>query len=344
MKLIAFITLIIVTPVFMGVVFGIELSPVIAQVGAPPPPSGITAVNGPNPGEVNVTWSAVAGANYYRVGWIADDDYRAAGDDWLERFAFVDVAGKTAYTITRLTPGTDYWFIVASNSEQYGPPRWPQNWVPLRLNDDQSPCPTKPAVKDVDQSKETIIFGDLNWSSALLQNRIAQYIVEKGYGYPTDVRFGATLPLFQSLGYGNVDLLMEIWLPNQEKAWEAARADGSVISLGTSLGYDWQSAFVIPAYLQEQYPRLDHVADLKDPLFKRLFATSGTGGKARLVSCVIGWACEVVNAAQIEGYDLLDHVHVVNPGDGAALNADLYGAYERRQPWLGYQWAPTTRR
>ena len=42
--------------------------------------------------------------------------------------------------------------------------------------------------------KDPVIFGDLNWSSALLQNRIAQYIVEKGYGYPTDVKFGATLP------------------------------------------------------------------------------------------------------------------------------------------------------
>ena len=35
---------------------------------------------------------------------------------------------------------------------------------------------------------------------------------------------------------------------------------------------------------------------------------------------------------------LSDHVHIVNPGDGAALNADLYGAYEREEPWLGYQW------
>ena len=43
MKLVAFIILIIVTPVFMGVVFGVELSPVIAQVGAPPAPSGIAA-------------------------------------------------------------------------------------------------------------------------------------------------------------------------------------------------------------------------------------------------------------------------------------------------------------
>ena len=24
--------------------------------------------------------------------------------------------------------------------------------------------------------------------------------------------------------------------------------------------------------------------------------------------------------------------------DGAALNADLYGAYEKGEPWLGYQW------
>ena len=186
--------------------------------------------------------------------------------------------------------------------------------------------------------KETIVFGDLNWSSALLQNRIAQYIVEKGYGYPTDVKFGATLPLFQGLKNGDTDVTMEIWLPNQNEAWNAAREEGAVLSVGQSLGKDWQSAFVIPAYLQEQYPELDSVDDLKDPQYKELFATAETGDKARLVSCIIGWACETVNAAQVEGYGLSDHVEIINPGDGAALNADLYGAYEREEPWLGYQW------
>lgn len=186
--------------------------------------------------------------------------------------------------------------------------------------------------------KETIVFGDLNWSSALLQNRIAQYIVEKGYGYPTDVKFGATLPLFQGLQNGDTDVTMEIWLPNQTEAWDKAREDGAVLSVGQSLGKDWQSAFVIPAYLQEQYPELDNVEDLKDPQYKELFATAETGGKARLVSCIIGWACEEVNAAQVEGYGLSDHVEIINPGDGAALNADLYGAYEREEPWIGYQW------
>ncbi len=186
--------------------------------------------------------------------------------------------------------------------------------------------------------KDTIIFGDLNWSSALLQNRIAQYIVEKGYGYPTDVKFGATLPLFQGLQNGDTHVTMEIWLPNQDEAWNKAREDGAVLSVGKSLGSDWQSAFVIPAYLQEQYPDLDSVEDLKEQQYKDLFKTAETGDKARLVSCIIGWACEDVNAAQVEGYGLSDHVEIINPGDGAALNADLYGAYEREEPWLGYQW------
>ena len=192
------------------------------------------------------------------------------------------------------------------------------------------------AMKAVE--KETIVFTDLNWTSAQVQDRIAQYIVDKGYGYPTDVVFGATLPLFQGLRRGDSHVTMEIWLPNQAEAWMEAQAAGEVISVGKSLGKDWQSSFVIPAYLAEQHPDLDSVDDLKDDKYKELFATAETGGKARLVSCVIGWACEEVNAKQIEGYGLSDHIHVVSPGDSAAANADLYGSYEKGEPWLGYQW------
>ena len=188
------------------------------------------------------------------------------------------------------------------------------------------------------ESRETIVFSDLNWTSAQVQNRIAQYIVEKGYGYPTDVVFGATLPLFNGLRAGDTHVTMEIWLPNQDEAWMEAQGLGQVVSIGQSLGSDWQSAFVIPAYLQEEYPELDSVEDLKDEQYKSLFATAESGGQARLVSCVIGWACENVNAAQITGYGLDEHVHIVNPGDGAAANADLYGKYGKQEPWLGYMW------
>ncbi len=187
-------------------------------------------------------------------------------------------------------------------------------------------------------SIDTIIFSDLNWASAQVQNRVAQYIVEKGYGYSTDVVFGSTLPLFQGLRNGDTHVTLEIWLPGQSETWYPALDNGEVVEIGMSLGIDWESAFVIPAYLQEQYPELDSVEDLKDEKFKALFATTETGGKARLVSCQIGWACEEVIAAQVIGYGLEEHVHIITSSDNAALNADLYGAYEKGKPWIGYQW------
>ena len=193
-------------------------------------------------------------------------------------------------------------------------------------------------VEPEEEPKETIIFSDLNWNSALTQNRIAQYIVEHGYGYPTDTVLGFTLGNFQGLRAGDIHVTLEIWLPNQDEAWAEALAAREVVSVGASLGRDWQSTFVIPAYLQEEYPELDHVDDLKDPKIQELFETNESRGKARLVACPPGWACEAVNLAQIEGHGLEDYLHVIHPGSQDAMYAEVYGAYEREEPWLGYMW------
>ncbi len=201
-----------------------------------------------------------------------------------------------------------------------------------------APLPATQAIAiTIEPPKEPIVFSDLNWDSAQLQNRIAQYIVEKGYGYPSQAEFGGTLELFGRLRQGEIDVTMEIWLPNQDEAWAEAQAAGEVISAGSSLSSTWQSAFVIPAYIQEQHPELDSVEDLKDPQYRDLFATEGTDGKARLVSCLVGWACDEVNTAQVAGYGLSEHVHVVNPGTREIANGELYRLYEEGKPWLGYQ-------
>ncbi len=110
-----------------------------------PKPTNVQVVNGPNIGEVIVSWDAVAGANYYRIGWIANADVQqaaAAGTDVFERFVFVDIGGRPSYTATRLTPGEDYWFIVGSNDTRYGQPQWSE-WTILTLNDDATACPTQ---------------------------------------------------------------------------------------------------------------------------------------------------------------------------------------------------------
>ncbi len=187
-----------------------------------------------------------------------------------------------------------------------------------------------------DDSKDPIVFNDLGWDSALSQNRIAQYIVEKGYGYPTEVIEGGTTVAIPALRQGDSDVMMELWLPNASEAWEEATAAGEVVSLGESLSKLSQSTFMIPAYIQEAHPELDSVEDLKEEQYRKLFATPESGGKARLVSCPDGWACNVVNEIQVNGYGLSDYVQIVVPESEAALHSELFDLYEKKEPWLGY--------
>ena len=186
-------------------------------------------------------------------------------------------------------------------------------------------------------AKETIVFADLNWPSAQLQNAIARRIIEDGYEYPTDAIEGGTIPLQVGLLNGDIQVNMEVWLPNQQDFWDNALADGAIIPVGKSLDDNWQSAFVVPTYLVEQNPGLMTVQDIRDHL--HLFPQEG--GEAVLVNCISTWACSGVNEAQVNAYGLDDIITLQDPGSSAALFASLYGAYEKDEGWLGYLWGPT---
>ena len=187
--------------------------------------------------------------------------------------------------------------------------------------------------------KDAIVFSDLNWDSAQIQNRIAMYIVEHGYGYPVDTVFGGTIPLQTGLLNGDTQVTIEIWLPNQQEWWDNVTKTGQVIPVGKSLDDNWQSAFVVPTYVVEQNPTLKTVFDIPDHV--DLFVTPESGDKARLVSCISSWGCAKINEGQVESYGLSDHIDLVDPGSATALFADLEGAYEKGDNWLGYLWGPS---
>ena len=191
-------------------------------------------------------------------------------------------------------------------------------------------------------AQQPIIFGDLTFDTALTQNRIAQYIIEKGYGYPTDVVDGNIsgllqdmTGLMQSLRQGETDVIMELWLSISE-GWQDAFAAGDAVSLGASLDGISQSAFMMPAYVQAAHPELDSIEDLKEEQYQNLFATPESGGKARLVNCPPSWPCHAINQLQIAGYGMTEHIHIFVPATEAAMNRDLFDAYAKKEPWLGY--------
>ena len=195
------------------------------------------------------------------------------------------------------------------------------------------------------KDKREIVFGGLNWDSALIQNGVARYVVEHGYGYPTSQMEGSTLPLFQGLRKGSVDLTMEIWLPNQDTAWNEAVKAGEVIPVGKSLEDNWQSSFLIPQYRQDAHPGSDSVEDLKSDRYKVLFEQEG--GKVVLWGCLLSWGCrwmqdgDDTGPGQIVGMGLEDHVVLRHPGTSGALDAAIEAAFAKRDLILFYYWGPT---
>ena len=106
----------------------------------PPPPQSLTAVNGLNLGTATLTWTTVPGVSSYRVGWLAKEDYLAYIDNdmWRQKFAYSDVESESTWTVTRLTPGADYYFIVGRKHD--GGHSWSE-WQELTLNADVASCP-----------------------------------------------------------------------------------------------------------------------------------------------------------------------------------------------------------
>ena len=65
---------------------------------APLSPTDISVVNGSDLGEARLSWDEVTGATYYRVGWMADEDYRQAlsepNGEWRKELRYSNIVNQ----------------------------------------------------------------------------------------------------------------------------------------------------------------------------------------------------------------------------------------------------------
>ena len=94
-------------------------------------------MNGPEYGQAILRWTPAPGATLYRVGWLAVEDYEAnrANDAWRAKLSYSDVTLGSSHTVSRLTPGIEYFFIVGAGYHGSWV-SWPTTWNRLMLNDD----------------------------------------------------------------------------------------------------------------------------------------------------------------------------------------------------------------
>ncbi len=187
-----------------------------------------------------------------------------------------------------------------------------------------------------------IVFGNLDWDSAVFHNSVARFILEKGYGCKTDAIPGSTIPLLGGVTRGDVDVVMEVWSNNQPDIWKKGLEEKKVSEVGVNFADAVQNWYV-PRYLiegkQAQAKDLRSVADL--PKYKKLFKDQEEPSKGRFYNCIAGWICETVNTKKLHAYELeADYVNF-RPGTGAALAAAIESALKRKQPILFYYWGPS---
>lgn len=187
-----------------------------------------------------------------------------------------------------------------------------------------------------------VVLAGLDWDSNAFHNGVAGFILEHGYGCEIDEIPGSTIPLLNGMIRGDIDITMEMWIPNVREAWEKAEQDGDVAEVGVSYP-DAKQAWYVPKYMVEGddavAPDLKSVKDL--PKYAKLFEDPEDDEKGRFLNCILGWGCEVMNTKKLIAYDLMETFNNFRPGTGGAMSAAIESAILRKKPIVFYYWSPT---
>lgn len=188
-----------------------------------------------------------------------------------------------------------------------------------------------------EEEKPTITFYDGSWGSLWLSNAIAGFIMEEGYGYPTEEVTISTDVMWVSHPAGDVLVNMEEWPQNNPEVYNELIESGDLEALGYVLEGGPQF-WCIPQWVHEEY-NINTVFDMKEHW--ELFKDPEDPKKGRFIDCKIGWLCGDINDVKMEAYGLTEYYNIMEPGSAGAQAAAMAGAQKKHEPVFGYYWAPT---
>lgn len=196
-------------------------------------------------------------------------------------------------------------------------------------------------------NKKTLVFADAGWDSIRFHNDVAAFIIEKGYGYKTDVIPGSTAATFTGFRNGDIDIYMEVWTENIMDLYKESLDKGEILEVSTNFDDNAQGLYV-PTYvikgdsargIEPMAPDLKTVADLAK--YKDVFKDPEDPGKGRIYGSPSGWEVDKILQEKVKTYGLDKTFNYFGPGSDSALGASIASAVEKGEPWVGYYWEPT---
>ena len=186
-----------------------------------------------------------------------------------------------------------------------------------------------------------VTIADMNWNSATLIANIDQFILKNGFGCDAELVPGDTMPTGTSMvEKGEPDIAPELWSNSMKEALDKGVAEKRLRIAGKSLSDGGEEGFWVPKYMVDEHHELATIEGVKKNA--KLFKHPEDPDKSAFYGCPAGWNCQISSGNLFRalklgeaGFDLID------PGSGAGLAGSIAKAYERKQPWFGYYWAPT---
>lgn len=188
----------------------------------------------------------------------------------------------------------------------------------------------------------SVAIASFNWQSAELLANIDKFILSKGFGCDAQTMTGDTVPSLTSMAEkGKPDIAPESAVDQMPGVLVNAMSEKRLIATTDILPDGYVDGWWIPKYVADAHPEIKTVSDaLKHP---NLFPAPENPSKGAVHNGPQGWGSTVITAQLFKAYGAdKAGFTLVSTGSAAGLDASLAKAYERKQGWLGYYWAPTS--
>lgn len=186
-----------------------------------------------------------------------------------------------------------------------------------------------------------LTIASMNWQSAELAAAVDQFILNNGYGCNAEIIQGDTVPTITSMvEKGDPQIAPEGWIDLVPEVVQAGLAEGKIVGGAKILSDGAVQGWWIPKYIVDANPEIKTIEDvLKHP---ELFPNPEDSTQGAVHNGPQGWGGTVITSqlfkafgAEAAGFTLVD------TGSAAGLDGSIASAYERKEGWVGYYWAPT---
>ncbi|PWJ86477.1 glycine betaine/proline transport system substrate-binding protein [Pseudaminobacter salicylatoxidans] len=187
----------------------------------------------------------------------------------------------------------------------------------------------------------TVTISNMNWQSAEVLANLDRLILNAGYGCEAELVVGDTVPTLTSMTEkGQPDIAPEGWVDLLPDVVQRGIADKKLVSTVEALSDGAVQGWWIPKYLADAHPDIKTIDDaLKHP---DLFPAPEDSSKGAIFNGPQGWGGTLVTTQLFKAYEAEKAGFVlVDTGSAAGLDGSIAKAYERKEGWMGYYWAPT---